>query len=162
MNTLNIVYPHYWQTPESYQGFLQHLALIKVHFGHQKPLGPNGTFVLTLVDGTFFEHQFNFFEVTIQHQSKQAMEPPFDDNPTSYMWKKMVSFAILNQWLLEQFKCVDLCLVIVLGSVENKHFLQFEFYSPSWGTTHLDLVVHTYAQHFFKLENFPFYYVIID
>ncbi len=29
-------------------------------------------------------------------------------------------------------------------------------------TTHLDLVVHMYAQHFFKLEIFPFYFAIID
>lgn len=120
MNVTNIMYPHYWQTLESCQGFPQHLVLIKVRFGHQKPLGPNGTFVLTLVDGTFFEHQFSFFKVTIQHQSKQDMEPPFDDNPTSSMWQKIASSVILNQWLLEWFKLVDLCLVIVLGSVENK------------------------------------------
>jgi hypothetical protein len=50
------------------------------------------------------------------------MEPPFDDNPTFCMWQKMVPFAILNQWLSKWFKLVDLCVIIVLGNVQNECF----------------------------------------
>jgi hypothetical protein len=52
-------------------------------------------------------------------------------------------------------------MVVVLGSVEDEWmFSNLAFVKSklwNWLTSHLDLIVHMYAQEFHSLETFPFY-----
>ncbi len=94
------------------------------------------------------------------------MFPLHDYNPTTQLWERLVSSAIMSQWLLEWFKLVQLCMVMIIGNVEderifsNMSFMKNKLHNHL--TTHLDLVVRMYAQGFYSLETFPFYTSICD
>jgi hypothetical protein len=48
------------------------------------------------------------------------MFPLHDYNPTTQLWERLVSSAIMSQWLLEWFKLVQLCMAMIIGNVEDE------------------------------------------
>jgi len=80
------------------------------------------------------------------------MLPPHDCNPTTRLWERFASSAIVSQRLLEWFKLVQLCMVMIIGNVEdertfsNMSFMKNKFHNHL--IIHLDLVVKMYAQSF--------------
>ncbi len=106
------------------------------------------------------------FVVTMQSNCIIAiMQPPYDCNPTIRMWKRLHISQVLKCKVSKYLKLVELVIVVVIGSVEDKcMFFTFTFVGPKLRnqlTTHLDLIVKMYMQESFKLENFPFYIAII-
>jgi hypothetical protein len=79
----------------------------------------------------------------------------------SRLWEKLGTSGILKQSIYEWFKLVCLCMVMVLGSVEDERMLSNLAFVKSklwnWLTLHLDLVVRMYAHEFYSMETFPFY-----
>ncbi len=94
------------------------------------------------------------------------MLPFHDYNPITLLWERLASSEIVRQWLLKWFKLVQLCMVMIIGNVEDeKTFSNMSFMKNKLHnhlTTHLDLVVRMDAQNFYSLETFPFYTSICD
>jgi hypothetical protein len=49
-----------------------------------------------------------------------AMLPPFNYNPTSWLWQRLGSNGIMMERLLESLKLVKISIVITLGLVEDE------------------------------------------
>ncbi len=82
------------------------------------------------------------------------------------MWALIANNQIIFHKLLEWLKLIGfVCMAMVLGSVEDEWcFFTLSFIKNklrNWLITHLDLIVHMYAQIFYSLKNFPFVIVII-
>jgi hypothetical protein len=105
-----------------------------------------------LLDATLLEWQSSCF-VTLDCNSSMH-----DCNPTIRMWRWMANSQILKLKMFKFFKVVQLISAMVLGSVEDERtFLPptlMKSQLRNWLTTHLDLVVKTYAQNFFT-PKFP-------
>jgi hypothetical protein len=94
------------------------------------------------------------------------MLPPHNCNLMTRMWQLFEFNTILNHCSLEWFFLVKLCMVMVLGSVEDEHvFSNLSFLKSKLQnhlTTHLNLIVWMYVQSFYNLESFHFYIVICE
>jgi len=102
----------------------------------------------------------------MQNHCHVALLPPHDCNPTTQLWEKFSSSVVLNDQILDWFNFVQLCMVMVLGSVEDEHtFSNLSFMKKKLQNclkTHLNLVVRTYAQTFYTLEAFPFFMAMCE
>jgi hypothetical protein len=102
----------------------------------------------------------------MQNHAQFSMLPPHDCNPITCLWERFGSSVILNHCLFEWFKLAKLCMVMVLGSVEDKcTFSNLVFIKTKLQnclTMHLDLFVLMYAHKFYDLKSFPFYLTIHD
>jgi len=160
-----VIYPQYWFVPKVGTTFSGHLVIIQTHFGHPKAWGTITVGGALLNPIIFNEHSF-FFKLTMQNHAQFAMLPPHDYNPSTCLWEKFGSSVILNHCFSKWFKLTKLCMVMVLGSVEDEHiFSNLAFIKTQLQnhlTIHMDLVVWMYVHKFYDLENFPFYLAIHD
>jgi hypothetical protein len=94
----------------------------------------------------------------MKNNSKATMEPPFDLNPLTQIWKTLDAFRVLMHSFLKYFKLVKMTIVHVLGSVEDdKCFSSLGFIKNKLQATldpHLPLVVGMYSQKFFYFRIF--------
>jgi hypothetical protein len=78
----------------------------------------------------------------------------------------MANSQILKLKMFKFFRLVELVKSMVLGSVENETtFFTLTFMKSKLTnqlTTHLDLVVKTYVQNFFKFQSLQVYTIIIE
>jgi hypothetical protein len=81
----------------------------------------------------------------MQNHAQSAMLPPHDYNLATHLWKRLRFNVILNHNLFEWFKLGKLCIMMVLGSMEDERtFSNLAFIKTKLQnclTTHLDLVV---------------------
>jgi len=86
------------------------------------------------------------FVYNMTNNVKLAMHKPFDVNPITKFYRIFISFQILKNKIPKYIKLVELVIVQVIGSVENKHcFSMLTFMTTkSWNqlTMHLELVIH--------------------
>jgi hypothetical protein len=142
------------------------MAIIQTHLGYRKALGKHGGFAGPLLDPILLDKQSFFLKLTLQNNCQAVMLPPHDYNPTTQLWGRFASSAIVSQWLSKWFKLVQLYMVMIIGNVEdertcsNLSFMKNKL--CNYLTTRLDLVVRMYAQSFYSLETFPFYTTICD
>jgi len=120
MNATGIVYPQYWVQLEVALMFPMHLQIFKSHYCCWRLIELDAKSNVGLLGHVLFEQQFSFFMTTMQSNNEVAMKPPNDYNPTIRMWKKFVFSVILKDRISENFKLVELAIVVVLGSVENE------------------------------------------
>jgi hypothetical protein len=93
------------------------------------------------------------------------MEPPYDLNPVTQIWRTISASKVLAHGFLEYLKLAEIALVHVIRSVED----EFVILSGSFLKTklrnsldpHLGLVVGMYSQNLYTLQNFP-YDVVFD
>jgi hypothetical protein len=89
-----------------------------------------------------------------------APHTPLDMNPLTRMWHLVTTSHILVTSFPEYVKLVELAMVQVIGSVDDKKcfsiltFMKYRFSNRL--TTHLPFVVHMFAQHFYTIHNFPY------
>ncbi len=81
--------------------------------------------------------------------------------------KKSKKFnVILSNRIFEYLKLIELAIVVVLGSVDDKHtFSTINFMKSKLNNqlaTNLDLVVRMYDQDVFTLQYFPFHVIITN
>jgi len=80
----------------------------------------------------------------MQNHCRGAMLLPHDCNSIIRMWQLFESNTILNHYILEWFILVKLCMVMVLGNVEDEHvFSSLSFVKSklqNCPTTHLNLI----------------------
>jgi hypothetical protein len=81
---------------------------------------------------------------------------PHDCNPTTRLWGRFASSAVVSQWFSERFKLVQLYMVMIIDNVEDERTFSNLFFMKNklrnYLTTRLDLVVKMYAQSFYSLE----------
>jgi hypothetical protein len=66
MNAIGIIYPQYWEAFDVKSMFANHLAILKALLCHPKPIGPNGTLVVNLLDQILFNQQISFFVIRMK------------------------------------------------------------------------------------------------
>lgn len=95
-----------------------------------------------------------------------TVEPLLPCNPIIGLWSKIASNTFLRHWLLKYFALAKVAMVMVLGSMEDKHYFSTLSFMRSklWNqlTTHFNLVVKMFAQNHYTLDTFPFGDVIKD
>ncbi len=88
------------------------------------------------------------------------MEPPFDLNPLTCIWRIINASWVLTHSFLKYFKLAEMAIVHVLGNVENGHYFSSSAFLKNKlrATLHpyLPLVVGMYSQFFYILETFPY------
>jgi len=100
--------------------FANHLAILKTLLCHPKPIGPNGTLVVDLLDQILLNQQTSFFVIRMK---KIAMVHNICCQMVTLqqkLWGCLFSSAIMNNRLFEYLKLVQLSIVVVLGSIENE------------------------------------------
>ncbi len=80
------------------------------------------------------------------------MEPPFDFNALTHIWRAINAFQVLTHSFPEYLKLVEMAIVHILGNVEDKrHFSFFAFLKNKLQATldpHLPLKTFPYATAF--------------
>jgi hypothetical protein len=71
------------------------LALLKAHYCHQKIVKKNGVMFAPLLDGFLLNQHASFFVVIMNNNFIAIMLPSFDQNPTSWLGKRLRSSGIL-------------------------------------------------------------------
>lgn len=88
------------------------------------------------------------------------MEPPFDHNPLTRIWRTLCANGPLAGRFPSYVKLAEIAVVMVLGSVEDERtFSSVKFLKSQLRNSldaHLNLVVGMYSQKIFSLKNFPY------
>ncbi len=108
-------------------------------------------------------HAF-FFIVAMKRNYNFSILPPFNYNPTSWLWQRLGSNGILKE---KDFKFFEACWnlhLITLGIGEDEQTFSTLTYIKNKLNTyfivHLHLVIKMYAQKLYHLATFPFYITI--
>jgi len=148
--------------------FQGHLALLKFELCFEKFIGLENELVkiLTLFYEGRFDVSISLFKITMKSDHVAMMEPPLPCNHVIGLWIKIASNTLLHHRLIEYFTLAKVAMVMVLGSMEDKHCFSILSFMKSklWNelTTHLNLVVQMFAQNDYTLDTFPFGVVIKD
>jgi hypothetical protein len=96
----------------------------------------------------------------MKSNSKATMEPPFDLNPLTQIWKTFDASHVFMHFFIKYFKLVEMAIVHVLGNVEDERcFSSLAFFKSKVQATldpHLPLFVGMYSQKNFTLKSFPY------
>lgn len=165
---MGILYPQYWLAGDCESTFEKHLRILMDYYGHGKIIGKDNDKVLVpaLVDRERLLSQQGLFKLAMRSNAHSAMEPPFDTNPLTRIWKTLDASSCLTHHFSEFMKLAEVAVIHVLGSVEDERtFSSVAFLKSKLRNTlsmHLELVVGMYSQRIFSLENFPYESVFDD
>jgi hypothetical protein len=99
-----------------------------------------------------------YFKLAMKSNSKAAMQPPFNENPLTQLWRTLDSASVCIY--PEYMKLAKMAVVHVLGSVQDEHcFSSLSFLKNKLRNNldeHLGVVVGMYSQKVFNLHTFPF------
>ena len=176
MDAFGIVYPQYWRIPNADQNFQWHIAIIKEHYCYPKELVKrklkNGEEVQVeeevhgvktvepVLCSTKLEEQTMMFQITMKSNCEGAMTGDLPLNPFTHLWHRLEAFGLLRHKLSEYLKIVEVAVVAVLRSVEDKRTFNMLSYMKNKLRNHLNvhlpLVVSIHVQEFYTLMNFPY------
>jgi hypothetical protein len=93
--------------------------------------------------------------------SMVMLEPPFDVNPLTRLWRMLDANIALATQFSKYIKLAQLAMVHVLGSVEDERcFSSLTFLKDRLrnhlANDHLGLVMGMYAQQVYTLQDFPY------
>ena len=92
--------------------------------------------------------------------TRAAMEPPFDCNLLTRLWKGLDATICLAHHFSEYMKLAEMAIVHVIGSIEDEHiFSSVSFIKSKVRNSldkHLQCVVGMYSQKIYTLETFPY------
>jgi hypothetical protein len=169
LSAFAIFFPQYWKDPNAEKNFPEHLKYIKKHFGVARTyVDTKGVTmkVPALLCPEKLSSQAPVFRSTMTCNWSAAMGEPFDMNPISKLWQILDANALLRVRMSEFFKAAKLCIVTLIGSVEDERtFSNLAFVKNKLRnrlTTNLDIVVKLFAQKFWSLEEFPYQDAITD
>jgi len=163
MDALGVVYPQYWLQSEAEECFPKHLAALMEYYCEPKLIEVEKmkTLVPPILDRYKLQTEQGLFKLAMSTNSKKHMEPPFDLNPLTRLWRYLDSCTVLRVKAFPEFyKLAEIAIVQVLGSVEDERcFSSLAFLKNKLRNsldTHLECVVGMYSQKIFTLENFPY------
>jgi len=122
--------------------------------------GGLSSLVALLLNHWGLDAQQGMFILCMKNNPKVAMEPPFDLNPLTQIWKRINASRVFMHSFLKYLKLAEMAIVHILGSVEDERcFSSLAFLKNKLRATsnpHLPFVVSTYSQKFFTLKSFLF------
>ncbi len=151
-----------------YNNIYNHLAILKKQYCYNKTKSLTSVWHNSLLDVDLQVWLGKFLSLLWLCNLIALLQcnPGYDCNPTIQMWKCLHINQVLKYKVSKYLKLVELVIVVVLRSVEDKcMFFTFTFVGSKLRNQlimHLDLIVKMYMQEFFKLDNFPFYIAIIQ
>ena len=162
MQAMGILYPQYWLQGDCEESFSKHIRVLMDHYGRGRILGKDDETILVpaLIDRELLLSQQGLFKLTMLSNARAAMEPPFDCNPLTRLWKGLDAATCLTHHFSEYMKLAEMAIVHVLGSVEDERvFSSVAFLKSKVRNsleTHLQCVVGMYSQKIYTLETFPY------
>jgi hypothetical protein len=123
LDALGIVYPQYWRDSEvAEKNFRKHLNIIKAQYGQPKWIGESDKqkLIPPLLDCYNLGLQQPLFKLSMISNSMAMLEPPFDLNPLTRLWRMLDANTALVGEVSEYIKLAQLAMVHVLGSVEDE------------------------------------------
>jgi len=163
MDALGVMYPQYWLQDEAEETFTKHLAVLMEYYCEPKLVEVDKVkhLIPPVLDRHSLETQQGLFKLAMVNNAKKYMEPPFDLNPLTRIWRFLDSCTVLRvKAFPEYFRLAEIAIVQVLGSVEDERcFSSLAFLKNKLRNsldTHLELVVGMYSQKLFSLESFPY------
>ena len=155
--------------------FEQHMKIIKEHYGYTKeflkPTMKKGEKVATedtkplrMVEPILLIAKLNeqelMFCITMKANCHGAMIRNLPLNPLTCLWHWLETLGLLRHKLSEYLKVVELVIVMVLSSVEDKQtFSTLSFMKNKLRnrlSNHLLLVIAMHAQEFYSLVDFSY------
>jgi hypothetical protein len=164
MDALGVVYPQYWRDSQAAEKtFHKHLDVIKSHYGQPRWIGSEEKrkLIPPLLDCYNLELQQPLFKLSMVSNSMAMLEPPFDVNPVSRLWRMLDANIALASQFSEYVKLAQIALVHVLGSIEDERcFSSLTFLKDKVRnrlvSDHLSAVMGMYGQQVYTLESFPY------
>jgi hypothetical protein len=131
-----------------------------VAFCHPKKLVDSDTWMLEVLLVTSFDIQQSMFKLAMKSNACTTIVKLLDVNPLTQLWHILSTFRVLACAFPEYFKSVEIAMVQVFGSVEDKQcFSSLAFCKSKLCNrlpTNLGLVVRMFSQKFYTLQNFPY------
>jgi hypothetical protein len=164
LDAMGVVFPQYWKDEKAAQiSFRKHLNVLKEHLGQPRWIGEseNKRLVAPVLDCFQLELQQPLFQLSMVSNAMAAMEPPFQVNPLTKMWRTLDANTALVAHFPEYLKLAQIAMVHVLGSVEDERaFSSLTFLKDKLrnrlSADHLGIVMGMHQQNVYTLENFPY------
>lgn len=100
------------------------------------------------------------FKLNMTSNCRAAMEPPYDLNPLTKIWRKITSNGPFVGRFHTYVAVAEITVVMVFGSVKDERifstlaFLKLKLINSL--NSHLNLVVGIYNEKMFSLKSFPY------
>ena len=162
LDAIGIIYPQYWLQVDVEITFSKHLHTLKNWYCNARVLGSgvDREVIPGILDRWSLDSQQGYFKIAMKSNALAAMEPPYDINPVTRIWRTISASRMLSHGFPEYLKLAEIALVHVIGSVEDEcvfssvSFLKTKLRNPL--DPHLGLVVGMYSQKIYTLQNFPY------
>ena len=177
MDAFGIVYLQYWMVARAEENFAWHLKIIKEQYAYtmkfpklkvkkgQKDVGEvtedeETKSVEPILSAAKLDEQAQMFVITMKANWQGAMNGDLPLNPLTRLWRRLEASGLLRHKLSEYLKVVEMAVVTVLGSVEDKRtFSILSFMKNKLRnqlSVHLPMVVAMHAQEHYGLTDFPY------
>jgi hypothetical protein len=111
-----------------------------------------------ILDSWQLDAQQAYFKLAMKNNSQAAMQPPFNENPLTRLWRTLDSASLCIY--PEYMKLAKIVVVHVLGSVQDERCFSSLSFLKNKLRNHLDdhlgVVVGMYSQKVFNLLTFPY------
>lgn len=162
MDALGVVYPQFWAQGASAQvSFSKHLDVLKQYYCEPKYIQTTEgqRLIPPVLDQWKLDTQQGMFKTAMMSNWERAMEPPFDLNPLTRLWRLLNANSLTNHLFPEYVKLAEIAVVHVLGSVEDERcFSSLGFLKNKVRNSldeHLPLVVTMFSL-IYSLRTFPY------
>ena len=162
LDALGIIYPQYWLQKDAEITFSKHLDVLKNWYCNTKVLGSgvDKEVIPGILDRWSLDSQQGYFKIAMKSNAPAAMEPPYDVNPVTRIWRTISASRVLAHGFPKYLKLAEIAMVHVIGSVEDERvFSSVSFLKTKLRNSldpHLELVVGMYSQNLYTLQNFPY------
>ena len=113
---MSIVFPQYWFL-NCLTDFQKRIMTLINHFCKTKLI--NGVTINGILDESRLRDQSHSF-VDIMREEYDLMENPNEEGVITKLWKNLGQRNLLRESIPEYFKLANLCLTMILGSVEDE------------------------------------------
>ena len=162
LDALGIIYPQYWLQPDVDITFSKHLDTLKNWYCNTIVLGTgvDKEVILGIFDQWSLDSQQGYFKIAMKSNDPAAMEPPYDFNHLTRIWRTISASRVLSYGFPEYLKLVEIALVHVIGSVEDERvFSSVSFLKTELRNSldpHLGVVVGMYSQNIYTLQKLSY------
>ncbi len=96
MDSLGVVYPHFWLSLNT-KGSFQHLNVIKfVYYVPKKHgLATSGFWTPLVLNPTTLDMQLSLFALKMKNNCHVAMVEPHNHNPLTRLWRQLIPYLII-------------------------------------------------------------------
>ena len=162
LDVFGIIYPQYWLQPNDEITFSKQRDTMKNWYCNARVLGSgvDKEVILGILYRWSLDFQQGYFKTAMKSNAHAAMEPPYDINPVTRIWRTISASRVLSHGFPEYLKLAEIALVHVIGSVEDERvFSSVSFLKTKLRNSldpHLGVVVGMYSQKIYTLQNFPY------